>query len=98
MLSESVSVPNSAASENFQPENFHGLLAAFSTLVCFTGIPLETQLGEAPGMTIFLSVQQLWKGKRNYPEKPVSGLDRNESVSGLGTNITTFCYGNKERC
>lgn len=56
------------------------------------------QLGEAPGITIFLSVQQLWRGERNYPENPVSGLKRNDSVSGLGTNITTFWYGNKEQC
>lgn len=53
------------------------------------------QLREAPGITIFLSVQQLWRGERNYPENAVSGLDRNDSVSGLGTNITTFWYGNK---
>lgn len=56
------------------------------------------QLGEAPGITIFLSVQQLWREERNYPENPVSGLKRNDSVSGLGTNITTFWYGNKEQC
>lgn len=56
------------------------------------------QLGEAPGITICLLVQQLWRGGRNYPENPVFGLNRNDSMSGLGTNITTFCYGNKEQC
>lgn len=56
------------------------------------------QLREAPGITIFLLVQQFWKGGWNYPENPVSGWNRNDSMSGLRTNITTFCYGNKEQC